>query len=269
MVTGADTGAVADAAVGRPVLTRRDGAVCWITLNRPDKRNALNQAARAALDGALAELAADDAVRVVVLTGTGPAFCAGADLSDAKPDDRHPMAIPARPVAQSLSAFGKPLIAAINGTAVGGGLELALACDLRIASRTAKFGLPEIRIGSLPGSGGTQRLMHAVGPALAARMLLTGDPISAEEALRAGLVSDLAEPAGLAGLAGELAQRIAGHAPLSLRAMKQCMLAARDAPLAAGLELERTLWTLLATTSDRQEGRAAFREKRAPRFTGS
>jgi enoyl-CoA hydratase/carnithine racemase len=252
----------------RPVQTRREDLVAWITLNRPAKRNAISQAMRTALDQSLAELASDDAVRVVILTGAGPAFCAGVDLTDRPASDQHPMAaVP--PVAQALAAFAKPLIAAINGPAVGGGLELALACDVRIAARSAQFALPEVRIGSLPGSGGTQRLMRAMPPALAARMLLSGDPMPAHEGLSAGLISDLVDDDQLAGFAAGLARRIAENAPLSLRAMKQCLLAVREAPLAAGLELERTLWAALATTADRQEGRAAFRERRPPRFTGT
>lgn len=280
----------------RPVLTEQAGATGWIMLNRPAKRNALSQAMRAGLDQALAGLARDEQVRVVVLTGAGPAFCAGADLSEVPPQAEappeaggrpgtdpqqgrgtgpvgrptsHPLADRAVPVAQSAAAFGKPLIAAINGPAVGGGLELALACDLRIAVRGATFALPEVRIGSLPGSGGTQRLVRAVGPAIAARMLLTGEPISAEDALRVGLISDLVEPGELTGFAEELAGKIAANAPLSLRAVKQCLAAAAHAQLGVGLELERALWTALATTADRREGRAAFRERRAPRFTGN
>jgi enoyl-CoA hydratase/carnithine racemase len=258
------------AAQDRPVLLieRADG-VAWITLNRPAKRNALNMALRGALDQALAGLAADDGVRVVVLTGAGTAFCAGADLSDAPATTRHPMAEPGRPVAQSLAAFAKPLIAAVNGPAFGGGLELALACDLRVAARGATFALPEVRIGSLPGSGGTQRLVRAIGPAVAARMLFSGEPLSAAEALRTGLISDLVEPGELADFVGRLAQRISGNAPLSLLAAKQCLAAAAEVPLPAGLELERALWTLLATTEDRREGRAAFGEHRVPRFTGN
>ena len=249
--------------------TERADGVGWVTLNRPAKRNALNMALRAALDQSLAELAADDSVRVVVLTGAGTAFCAGADLSDAVATTRHPMAEPGRPVTQSLAAFAKPLIAAVNGPAFGGGLELALACDLRVAARGATFALPEVRIGSLPGSGGTQRLVRAVGPAVAARMLFTGEPLSAAEALRTGLISDLVEPEELESFTGELARKISANAPLSLLAAKQCLAAAGQAQLAAGLELERALWTLLATTEDRREGRAAFREHRAPRFTGN
>jgi enoyl-CoA hydratase/carnithine racemase len=251
------------------VLTSRDDAVGWIRLNRPAKRNALNTAMRAELARALGALEADDAIRVVVLTGAGPAFCAGVDLTESPATGAHPMAGQAGPVAQPLASFAKPLIAAVNGPAAGGGLELALACDVRVAASGATFALPEVRLGSLPGSGGTQRLMRAIHPAIAARMLLSGEPLSAEDALRAGLISDLVEPAELDAFAAGLARRIAGNAPLSLKAMKQCLLAAREAPLAGGLDLERTLWALLATTTDRQEGRAAFTEHRAPRFTGN
>lgn len=252
-----------------PVQTRREDAVGWITLNRPAKRNAINHGMRTGLDESLASMAADDEVRVVVLTGAGPAFSAGVDLSERAPANRHPMAAAPLPVAHALAAFGKPLIAAINGPAVGGGLELALACDVRIAARSAQFALPEVRLGSLPGSGGTQRLMRAMQPAVAARMLLSGEPLSAPDGLQAGLVSDVVDDDRLAEFAAGLAGRIAANAPLSLRAMKQCLLAARETPLAAGLELERALWTLLATTADRQEGRTAFRERRPPRFTGN
>lgn len=259
-----------EAAGEQPVLlTERADGVAWVTLNRPAKRNALNMALRGALDHSLAELAADDGVRVVVVTGAGTAFCAGADLSDAPATTRHPMAEPGRPVAESLAAFTKPLIAAINGPAFGGGLELALACDLRVGARGAIFALPEVRIGSLPGSGGTQRLVRAIGPAVAARMLFSGEPLSAAEALRTGLISDLVEPDELPDFTGGLARRISGNAPLSLLAAKQCLAAAGQAQLPAGLELERALWTLLSTTEDRREGRAAFREHRAPRFTGN
>ena len=251
-----------------PVQSRREDAVGWITLNRPAKRNAINHGMRTGLDESLASMAADDEVRVVVLTGAGPAFCAGVDLSERAPANRYPLAA-ALPVAHALAAFGKPLIAAINGPAVGGGLELALACDVRIAARSAQFALPEVRLGSLPGSGGTQRLMRAMPPAVAARMLLSGEPLSAPDGLQAGLVSDVVDDDRLTEFTARLAGRIAANAPLSLRAMKQCLLAARETPLAGGLELERALWTLLATTADRQEGRTAFRERRPPRFTGN
>lgn len=275
MVTHVPKQAVQEGEV--PLLTRRDEHVGWLVLNRPAKRNALNAALRSALDRALAEYADDEDIGVVVLTGSPPAFCAGADLTDGQPDadtgttdaPPHPLAGRASPVAHLLATFPKPLIAAINGAAMGGGLELALACDVRVAASTARFGLPEVRIGSVPGSGGTQRLMHAMHPAVAARMLLSGEPIGAEEALRTGLISDLVEPDRLDEFAADLARAIAANAPLSLRAMRQCLLAAREAPLATGLELERALWVALATTHDRQEGRTAFRERRSPRFSGN
>lgn len=242
-------------------VTREDG-VGWITLNRPDSRNAISLALRAALAEALAALDADGGVRVAVVTGAGPAFCAGVDLKEAA-DTRD-----AKPVSHALDRFEKPLLAAVNGPAVGGGLELALAADLRIASTAATFALPEVKLGSLPGSGGTQRLARAASPAVAAKLLFTGAPIDAAEALRCGLVSDVVEPAELLPLAAELAGRIAANAPLSLRAAKLALRTAQ-AESAAGLALERALWGMLASTDDREEGRASFREKRVPRFIGS
>ena len=182
---------------------------------------------RGALDAALSELAADDEVRVAVLTGAGTAFCAGADLSDAPPPTRGTRW--RSPAARSRSrwpTFPKPLIAAINGPAFGGGLELALACDLRVAAAGATFALPEVRIGSLPGSGGTQRLVRAVGPAVAARMLLSGEPLSAEDALRNGLISDLVEP-------GELIAFTARPGPARSAATRRCRCCAAKRCLAA------------------------------------
>jgi enoyl-CoA hydratase/carnithine racemase len=236
-----------------PLLVTREGGVAWVRLNRPEQLNAIDTAMRTALAEAFAELGSDEAIRVAVLTGEGRAFCAGVDLKEAA-------APSSKPVAYPLDEFEKPVLAAINGAAVGGGLELALACDMRIASDTATFALPEVRIGSLPGSGGTQRMQ---GP-VAAKLLFTGDKIGAEEALRGGLVSDVVPAEELIPLAERLAARVAANAPLSLRAAK---LAFRAAP--EGRTLERALWSFLATTNDRAEGRAAFREKRPPNFTGS
>ncbi len=235
-----------------PLLVTREAGIGWVRLNRPEQRNAIDSAMRSALADAFADLDADDAVRVVVLTGEGTAFCAGVDLKEGAPPG-------ATPVSDALDRFEKPVLAAINGAAVGGGLELALAADMRIASSTATFALPEVKIGSLPGSGGTQRLQGAV----VAKLLFTGEPIGAEEALRGGLVSDVVLPEDLPALAERIASSVAANAPLSLRAAKRAL---RAAP--GGRELERELWTELATTADRAEGRAAFREKRAPRFTG-
>lgn len=242
-----------------------DGVAC-VTLNRPDKRNAIDREMGGALDEAFAHLAEDASVRVVVLGAAGPAFCAGADLKDARPADvASVLRGSARRITAPLDDFPKPVIAAVNGPAYGGGCELVLAADMRIASTAASFCLPELRIGTLPGSGGTQRLVAAVGSAVAAKMLFTGEPLDADEALRVGLVSDVCEPESLLAEAQSLARRVAASAPLSLLAAKQA-LSASAAP--AGAQLERALWSLLATTKDRAEGRAAFRERRPPNFTG-
>ena len=249
-----------------PVVVTSEAGVGWVRLNVPERRNAISQSMRRDLDEAFAALDGDAANRVAVITGEGTAFCAGVDLKDTADGEQHPLGT--RPLSTPLERFGKPLIAAINGPAVGGGLELALAADMRIASTAASFALPEVQIGSLPGSGGTQRLSRAVPPAVASRMVFTGERLDAEAALRFGLVSDLVAPEELIPLAQSLAERIAANAPLSLHAAKIALRAARDEQLAGGLALERALWGLLSTSSDREEGRAAFRERRPPRFTG-
>ncbi|MET7397983.1 enoyl-CoA hydratase-related protein [Dactylosporangium sp. NPDC005572] len=248
------------------LLVSVDAGVATLRLNRPERRNALNPELRARLAGALAELDRDEAVRVAVLTGSGKAFCAGVDLKDQTAPTGHELAGGTEPVSAALARFRKPVIAAINGPAVGGGLELALAADLRVAGPHATFALTEARIGSMPGAGGTQRLPLLVGRAVAMKMLLTGRAIDAQEALRTGLVSDVV--ADLDAEAHALAGEIARCAPLSLIAIKQAVQSgAPGQALTAGLALERGLWALLAETEDRAEGRAAFREGRAPRFT--
>ena len=234
-----------------------------ITLDRPDKRNAINDDMRTELTAAFAAFDADPSVRVVVLTGAGSAFCAGGDLSaSAAPDPRRPR------IVEPLDQFSKPVIAAINGLAFGGGLELALACDLRIAAIGARFALPEVRIGSLPGSGGTQRLPAVVGPSLAAQMTLTGEPIDAERALAAGLVSQLCAPEELIDTAMTLARTIARNAPLAVIAAKRALRVAAGMHRTENLDFERALFHELALTEDRNEGRRAFREKRQPVFKG-
>jgi enoyl-CoA hydratase/carnithine racemase len=241
-------------------VARADG-VAWVTLDVPERRNAISNEMRGVLADAFASLDEDDSVRVAVLTGAGPVFCAGVDLKETGPPSTERLVAP-------LESFAKPLVAAVNGPAAGGGFELALACDVRVASTTATFALPEVRIGSLPGSGGTQRLARAVPPAVAAKLVLTGQPLDAEGALRYGLVSDVVEPEELAPFVQGLAAAIAANAPLSLRAAKTVLRAAAEQPLQAGLDLERSLWAELAETEDRAEGRAAFREGRAPRWSG-
>jgi E-phenylitaconyl-CoA hydratase len=251
----------------------REAGVACLVLNRPEKRNAIDDATRCALAKAFADFDADAAIRVVILTGAGTAFCAGVDLATPGNVAVH-SSIAASPIVTRprltapLDAFSKPVIAALNGVAVGGGLEMALACDIRIAATGARFGLTEAKIGSVPGSGGTQRLVSAVGRTLAAQMLFTGELITAEQALAAGLVSELQAPDALMGRAFALAKVIAENAPLSLVAIKKALRAATDLPLAAGFELERALYGALTATQDREEGRKAFREKRKPNFQG-
>ena len=251
------------------LLVERRGASLWLTLNRPERRNAFDRATRRQLAEACAEADCDAAVSVIVLTGAGDAFCAGTDLKEPPPNDPpHPLADSTEPIAAPIERLTKPVIASVNGPAAGGGLEIALAADLRVCSTTATFALPEVRVGSLPGSGGTQRLLSHVAPAVAWKMLLTGEAIDASEALRIGLVSDVLEPAELNTFTEGLAQRIAANAPLSLRAAKLAGRAVHEQRLATGLTFERMLWALLATTQDRAEGRAAFRERRKPKYRG-
>ena len=252
------------------ILFNIHDGVATITLNRPERRNAIDSVTRVLLAEAFDEANTDSRVRVVVLSGTGSTFCAGVDLKEVNADsgDRpHVLLDDPAPLAAPVAGSIKPVVAAVNGPAVGGGFELALAADVRIAATTASFALPEGRIGSIPGSGGTQRLFQAVPSSIAWKILLTGDPLSAEAAARYGLVSDIYEPEALAQEAATLAGRVARLAPLSLRALKLAGRAALEGT--DGMQLERTLWGFLSTTEDRAEGRAAFREKRDPRYKGT
>jgi E-phenylitaconyl-CoA hydratase len=249
------------------LLVERGHGVALVTLNRPEQRNAISTAMRADLARTFDELDADPDVRVAVLTGAGTAFCAGVDLKEGSAAAVAGAALTTPPVVRPFELFTKPLVAAVNGPAVGGGLEIALTADIRIASDAATFALTEVRIGSLPGSGGTQRLARAVAPSLAATMVYSGSPIDAETALRGGLVSQVVAGDDLLPTALALAERIAANAPLSLRAAKVALRAATEPPQ-ENLALERSLWAQLSTTADREEGRAAFRERRPPRFKG-
>ena len=247
------------------------GHIATITLNRPEAMNALDPETTATLDGLWRKIREDDQVRVVVVTGAGDrAFCAGADLKKTMP--------PAESFAQL--TFGKdagggkrlttdkPIIAAINGLALGGGLELAMTCDLRIAVDSARLGLTEVRIGSIPGAGGTQRLPRLVGLTNALMMLMTAEPISADEALRIGLVNRIVPRERLMDEVYAIAEQIAGNAPLAVRAVKRLAHQGLNTTLEAGLEAERFTMGVLRDSKDRIEGRRAFQEKRKPVYRG-
>ncbi len=252
------------------VLFRKEGHVAYVTLDRPEAMNALDPESWQELQQVWRTIREDREIRVSVLTGAGDrAFCTGSDLKKTMPPkeslastyfDEENLLAPME--------MWKPIVCAVNGYAIGGGLEMALACDIRIASTKATFGLSEVKVGSLPGLGGTQRLVRAVPKAIAMKMLLTGDRIDAQEAYRVGLISDLVEPDELMDRAKDIAEKIAGNAPLSVKAAKQAVVVGSDLPVKQGSTLENLLWGLLRDTEDRIEGRRAFAEKRAPQYKG-
>jgi E-phenylitaconyl-CoA hydratase len=247
--------------------------IATITLNRPEAMNALDPETSAALRAIWSRVATDPAIRVAILTGAGErAFCTGSDLKKTMPPKESFAELTFNAVElDTLIAgmdFDKPLICAINGFAMGGGLELALACDIRIASSNAQFALPEVRVGSIPTAGGTQHLPRAIGMSDAMLMLLTGDRMDAQEALRIGLVSKVVAPELLLAGAREIALRIAANAPLAVRAVKRLVRDGLDMPRPAALTMERYGWGLLRDSADRIEGRLAFQQKRAPRYEG-
>ena len=247
----------------------RHGRVLQLTLNRPAARNALNNALLTQLAEQLEAAAVDADIAVCVIYGSERCFAAGADLNEMAEKDLPATLSDIRPQLWArINAFPKPLIAAVNGFALGAGCELALLCDAIVAGDNARFGLPEITLGTMPGAGGTQRLIRSVGKALASRMVLSGESIDAERAQQAGLVSDI-HPANLSDeYALKLAATIAGHSPLALRAAKQSLRQAQEVSLQAGLQQERQLFTLLSATEDRREGIDAFLQKRTPDFKG-
>ena len=253
------------------LLDVRDDGIAVLTLNRPDKLNALNTEVRARLRDRFAELAENDAVKVVVIHGTGEkAFVAGADISEFAA--RTPMeqrAVYSQPrIYEVISAFPKPVIAAIHGFCIGGGSELALACDIRVADRTARLSQAEIRIGLIPGGGGTQRLARQVGRGHAMLISCTGDFVEAEEAHRIGWVEVLVDEGEHLEKALDIAGRMARWSSVSLRLAKQAVNAAFEMPLRAGMEHEKELFLAAFASEDGQEGVKAFMEKRKPDFKG-
>jgi enoyl-CoA hydratase len=246
--------------------------IATVTIDRPEKNNAISPEMRADFRALADEVYGDEAVRVVVFTGAGKTFCVGADVSTFETEWNTP-AFRANTrlltnFFNDLEALEKPVIAAINGTCVGGGLELALACDLRLAARTARFGLPENNLGLIPGIGGCSRLVKLVGFGRAKELVLTGEIISAEEAHRAGLVSRVVEDEALPGAARELAGRLAGKAPQALGIAKRVLQNCVSADLQTGRTLESFGQSILIKTGDHREGVKAFREKRRPKFEG-
>ena len=247
--------------------------VVVIILNRPDQLNAFNSELFKELDTALGKAYEDKEVRVILITGKGRFFCSGLDLKEAgagsavSPFERSWMAMGPE-IFNKVEALEKPVIAAVNGPALGGGCELCLACDIRVASEAASFGFPEIKIGAMPGAGGTQRLPRLVGLSKSKEMIYTGKSVKAEEAYRISLVNAVTPPEKLMDTAMEIAKDLADKSPIALKMAKVAISVGMEGNLHAGLELEARLAKLLSFTDDLKEGMRAFAEKRKPIFTG-
>ncbi len=253
------------------VVTEVADGIATVTINRPDKLNALNAAVRQAFISTLGRLDGDPDVRVGIVTGSGTkAFVAGADIAEFENRTAIEQFTVSRcaTIFSATAAFRKPLIAAINGFCLGGGCEIALACDIRIASTNARLGQPEVNLGLIPGGGGTQRLARLVGVGQAFKIIYSGEMISADEALRIGLVEEVVAPDQLMGRARALAASIAQKSSVTLRLIKEAIQASLETPLAEGLRLETSLLSVAFASEDRHEGVRAFLEKRPPAFRG-
>src|SRR3954464_11370179 len=259
-----------------PTLTNvsyaKKGAIAYVTLNRPKVLNALNKATWEDLKAAFEDARDDAAVRGVILTGAGDkAFIAGADISELaqiSAVEAEKSSTFGQGVLDLIENLGKPVIAAVNGFALGGGCETAMACTIRIAAETAKFGQPEVKLGVIPGGGGTQRLPRLVGKGRALQLILTGGMISAQEAYRIGLVNEVVPPAELISRAEAILKQIFANAPVAVKYALESVNKGTESSLAEALSLEASLFGLCAGTDDKKEGTSAFLEKRKPQFTG-
>ncbi len=254
------------------VLVADADGIRRITVNRPDKLNALNAATLDALQVAFDAAAKDDAVRVVVLTGAGPkAFVAGADIAemaDLRPTEGRDFSLRGQRLMRSIETLPKPVVAMVNGFALGGGLELAMGCHLRIAADTAKVGQPEIGLGLIPGFGGSQRLLRLAGRAATLELCLLGAPVTAERALQLGIVNRVVPAAELEAETMRVASQLAASAPLALRATLDVVNIGGECGIEEGLQYETAQFGLMFATDDMREGTRAFMERRKPTFTG-
>jgi enoyl-CoA hydratase len=254
------------------LLYEKRNGIGYVTINRPEKLNALNQKVMAELSACFASIREDEEVRTVILTGTGEkSFVAGADVNELAAQDpvqgKH-TSTRGQEILDSIEDLGKPVIAAVNGYALGGGCELAMACTLRLAAESARFGQPEVKLGIIPGYGGTQRLPRLVGKGRAMELILSGEPISAQEAYRIGLVNQVVAAKDLIAAAEALARKIMANGPLAVKFSMEAVNHGMEMTQGEGQFLEATLFGLCCTTADMKEGTRAFLEKRPPAFVG-
>ena len=257
--------------MSKNILYEKHNGIAKISINRPDKRNILNIETRRELKGSLEDARADKNVKVIILTGTGGTFCAGADLNEFKdlsPTEAREYLQLSRSVSNTIENMEKPVICVIDGYALGGGCELALACDMIIASERSKFGQPEIRIGLIPGGGATQRLPRLIGVRKAKELILTGDIISANEAEELGLVNRVVPADKLDETVNELLEKLLSKSPVMLGLAKSSINKCMELGLANGLSYELEMFALCFSTEDQKEGVKAFLEKRKPQFKG-